>query len=388
MKKAFTYPLILILLILIACQPAQEKKETNDLKIMAYYVPSSVKGPEHLPLDKLTHIIFSFTEVIDHRMDFPYDQLALEMQKLVTASEKYPDLKVMVACGGWGGSGGFSDMAANAENRKVFVDSVIEFIKKYNIDGLDLDWEYPGLPGNGNPHSPDDKDNFTLLVKELRQAMDNYKPGLELTFAAAGWERYFDFIDLAEVMKSANYINMMTYDLTGGGAPVTGHHTNLKGLSLEQVGDTAQVMLERLGYNYQRRSADDIIQYCIEKGVSPQQIVIGGAFYGKYWKGVDPMNNGLFQKHKGFAGTHSYARLKLLQEKDPNYQRYWDDQAEAPYIYHQPDSLFITYEDPESLQLKTRYAIDSDLGGIMFWQLSQDTQEYELLNAIYSEARN
>ena len=392
MKQA-TYFLLLIVVLFSSCKNEPAGNETKiekeikneNLNIMAYYVPSSALDVNNLPFDKLTHIIYSFTEVIDHQMVFAHDQHHTSMEALTKACSNYPELKVMIACGGWGGSGGFSDMASSEENRKIFVESVVAFIKKYDLDGLDLDWEYPGLPGIGNTYRAEDKENFTSLVTELRQAMDQLKPGLLITFAAAGWEGYFEHIEIDKVMKQVDFINLMTYDLAGG-IPLTNHHTNLYGKSYDQMDQEVKTVLKDNDIEFQSRSADDITQYCINLGVDPGQIIIGGAFYGRSWAGVPPKDHGLHQSHNGLKGAFSFASIQQKMLEDPNYVRYWDELSKAPYIYNEVDSLFISYDDPESLGLKTRYVKEQNLGGIMFWQLSQDTKDNELVNAIYQEA--
>ena len=126
-------------------------------------------------------------------------------------------------------------MAATPETRAKFVESVIRFLEEYDLDGVDMDWEYPGLPGAGNPHMDADRENFTALMKELREAMDATGKTYVLTFASAGWEKYYDYVDLEEVMKYADYMNVMTYDLVGGNTPVTGHHTNLGWIRVEDL---------------------------------------------------------------------------------------------------------------------------------------------------------
>lgn len=393
MKQISTYFLLLIVVLFGSCNNENTGKETKieketkneKINVMAYYVPSSSLDVNNLPFNKLTHIIYSFTEVIDHQMVFTSDRHHKSMEALTKACSNYPELKVMVACGGWGGSGGFSDMAASEENRKIFVESVVAFIKKYDLDGLDLDWEYPGLPGIGNTYRPEDKQNFTSLVTELRQAMDQLKPGLIITFAAAGWERYFDHIELDKVMKQVDFINLMTYDMAGG-VPLTNHHTNLYGIPYDQLDQEIKTLLKDENIEYQSRSADDITQFCIDLGVDPKQIIIGGAFYGRSWAGVPPEDHGLYKSHNGKKSAHSYANIQQMMFEDSNYVRYWDEQSKAPFIYNEVDSLFISYDDPESLGLKTRYVKEQNLGGIMFWQLSQDTKDSALVNAIYQEA--
>ena len=139
---------------------------------MAYYVPSNNYPLENIPFEKLTHIIFSFTEVIDNQMKFKNKNSSQKLKDLVAYKKQYPHLKVMIACGGWGGCAGFSDMANDPKLRQGFVKSTMDFITEYNLDGTDMDWEYPGMRGAGNTYRKEDTQNFTALMKELRAGLD------------------------------------------------------------------------------------------------------------------------------------------------------------------------------------------------------------------------
>ncbi len=393
-KVLFIYS---VLIFSCSCTSPVQKMEAVEPKgvIMAYYVAEKDYQPEKLPLDKLTHIIFSFTEVLDGEMKFKHESSSEKLHQLVAQKENHPHLKVMIACGGWGGCEGFSEMAETKESRKKFVDSTIDFIEEYKLDGVDIDWEYPGLPGAGNPHGPQDTPNFTSLMKELREAMNATGKKLTLTFASAGWERYYDHIETLEVMNYVDFMNIMTYDFIGGTSPVTAHHTNLGWIKREDLEGTAlmdmirkyQQKMKEKEMNWNPRSAEYIIDYCMKLGVKPGQIVIGGAFYGRAWKGVNPENNGLYQPNKGVhTGWVAYQNIRENYENKNGFVRYWDPVAKAPYLYSATDSVFISYDDTVSVKLKARYAIESKLGGIMFWQLGNDTkEENSLLDAIYDE---
>lgn len=390
--KYLTWLIIILPIIsVISCNGKLEKESNNGSPaVMAYYVASKdMKELERIPFDKLSHIIYSFTVVIDNEMKFSNEEHTNKLDQLVSVKREYPNLKVMIACGGWGGSGGFSDMAATPESRKKFVDSAIEFIRKHNLDGLDIDWEYPGLPGIGNPYRSEDKENFTALMHELRLGMDNLRKGLVLTFAAAGWERYFDYIELDKVMEDVDYINMMTYDLMGITDAFSGHHTNLYSVDTTQLDLISIDSLRGEGTRETlTRSADSIIRYCIQKGVPKEKIVIGGAFYGKIWKLASLANDGRYQARTKYIGTAGYSRIKSEFESDSNFIRSWDESAFAPFLINRKDSLFMTYDNPQSLAAKAKYVKDNGLGGIMFWQLNSDSEEYDLLDGIHNEMVN
>ena len=242
---------------------------------------------------------------------------------------------------------------------------------------------------------PEDTKNFTALMKGLREMLDEFETPKVLTFASAGWKRYYDFIEINEVMKYANYTNVMTYDQVSGVSIYTGHHTPLGNMNSSDIqGTPFQAHLDSLfasGENPDAdpRSAEKIVDFLIEKGVDPKQIVIGGAFYGRVWKGVPPTNNGLYQLSSGLhIGWMSYDQIRSKYEADSSFTRYWDDKAKAPYMYNATDSLLVSYDDTVSVALKTKYSMEKGIGGIMFWELGNDTKEEgSLLDAIYKAAR-
>jgi chitinase len=385
MKKYLLHISMILMVSIFSCTTSAPDK---GIKIMAYYFPNWGNfHPEALPLDKLTHIIFSFTEVIDNEMKFVNDSDGLMLKKLVEEKKKHPKLKVMIACGGWGGSGGFSEMSRTAGTREKFVESVVSFLKEYQLDGLDIDWEYPGMPGIGNPYIPEDKENFTALMQELRKGMDKIGKDQVLTFAVAGWEEFFNHVELDKVMPYVNYMNVMSYDLAGGGDSFTSHHTNLGWVKMEDIeGTPAATKIREEGDSTKPYSAEKIIAYCMGKGVNPGQIVIGGAFYGKGWQGVPPENNGLYQLNRGqWRERNNYATIREKRENANGFVRHWDPIAKAPFLYNQADSIFVSYEDTVSIRYKTEYAIKTGLGGIMFWSLGGDTPKDGLVDAIYKE---
>tara|TARA_R110002012_G_scaffold320297_3_gene543156 strand:- start:54709 stop:55920 length:1212 start_codon:yes stop_codon:yes gene_type:complete len=401
--KSSTLSYLFLLLGLISCSAPEEKQSeekvetllTPDRVIMAYYVAERDYQPEKIPVEKLTHIIYSFTNVIDGEMKFRNEEEAgPKIEALVKQKERNPDLKVMIACGGWGADG-FSDMALTEESRAKFIKSASDFITKYKLDGMDMDWEYPGISGAGTMARPEDTKNFTALMKGLREMLDEFETPKVLTFASAGWKRYYDFIEINEVMKYANYTNVMTYDQVSGVSIYTGHHTPLGNMNSSDIqGTPFQAHLDSLfasGENPDAdpRSAEKIVDFLIEKGVDPKQIVIGGAFYGRVWKGVPPTNNGLYQLSSGLhIGWMSYDQIRSKYEADSSFTRYWDDKAKAPYMYNATDSLLVSYDDTVSVALKTKYSMEKGIGGIMFWELGNDTKEEgSLLDAIYKAAR-
>ncbi|WP_439483322.1 glycoside hydrolase family 18 protein [Cyclobacterium plantarum] len=402
--KSTNLPYLLTLFFIFGCSnqstnQAEQSQEfdspANSPVVMAYYVPERDYKPDEIPVEQLTHIIYSFTHVIEGEMKFRNpEEAGPKLQALVKQKERNPELKVMIACGGWGADG-FSDMALTEESRAKFIQSASEFIESYELDGMDMDWEYPGISGAGTKAREADTQNFTALMKGLREMLDSFDTPKLLTFASAGWKRYYEHIELNEVMKYADYTNVMTYDQVSGVSEYTGHHTPLGDVSSEDIeGTPFHAYLDSL---YQKgsnldphpRSAEKIVDFLIEEGVDPGQIVIGSAFYGRVWKGVPPENNGLYQLSGGIhIGWMAYQQIREKYEPDSSFQRYWDSLAKAPYMYNAADSLMVSYDDTVSVSAKTKYAREKGLGGIMFWELGNDTKEQgSLLDAIYKAAQ-
>ncbi|MFZ9046540.1 MAG: glycoside hydrolase family 18 protein [Cyclobacteriaceae bacterium] len=382
---------------LISCSPAD--KTPREPIIMAYYVPERDWQPASIPVEKLTHIIFSFTHVIDGAMKFRHPEISgPKLRDLVAQKHRNPNLKVMIACGGWGADG-FSDMASSVEGRRKFISSAQAFIRKYKLDGLDIDWEYPAISGAGTRARPEDKENFTLLMQGLRASLDELDRSQTLTFASAGWKRYYDNIELASVLEVVDYMNIMTYDQVSGVSQYTGHHTPLGNVPRASLNGTPMAAFLDARYradstrgwtsDSDTRSVEKIVDYLVRKGVAPKQLVIGAAFYGRAWKGVSPELNGLYQLSKGIHfGWYAYHKIRSEIEPDSRYLRFWDSEAKAPFFYNATDSILLSYDDTVSVRMKMDYAVKQRLGGLMFWELGNDTKEPGgLLDAIYSSTQ-
>jgi chitinase len=217
----------------------------------------------------------------------------------------------------------------------------------------------PGYPGH--KYSPDDKDNFTQLVKQLRKTLGKNQI---VSFAAGGFTTYLrDAIDWKKVIKEVDMVNLMTYDLVGGFSTTTGHHTPL------------------YSNTQQNESTDRAIRYLDSIKVPRNKLVIGAAFYGRMWGNVEPVNNGLYQAGQFKRGI-PHRNFSTVLSVDSGYVYYRDSISLAPYIYHPGRKEFVTYDDKESIKAKTLYAGKNGLRGIMFWQLAEDKYEDGLLEAI------
>jgi chitinase len=327
---------------------------------------------------KLTHVNYAFANIASGEVVEGFAKDAENLKVLTGLRATHPGFKVLVSVGGWTWSGGFSEAAATPGSRARFVASAVDFVRRHDLDGFDVDWEYPGLAGYGNPHGPQDKANFTRLMAELREALDadaraRGRRAL-LTMAAGAFPRFLDETEMGEVAKSVDFVNLMTYDFRVDD-PVAGHHANLHPHPADD----------------KRSSADGAVRDFLAAGVPASKLVLGVPFYGRAWlsTGGDPGAHGLYQ-----PGTRPAERLETGYEAlardrvDRNgFARHWDPIAQAPYLWSPDARTFVTYEDPESLRVKCRYVRERGLAGVMFWEYFADRPSGVLLTTLFEELR-
>lgn len=352
---------------LFSCNaPLKRFHVKNRISVIAYYTGDGHEINKY-PVEKLTHIIFSFLHLKGNKLNIDSKKDTLTIKKLVELKNRFPKLKILLSLGGWGGCETCSEVFGSKKGRTEFAESVKEVLDNFNADGIDLDWEYPAIEGfPGHPYSSADKQNFTMLVKKLREVLgDKY----EISFAAGGFTKYIkNSIEWKKVMPSVDMVNVMTYDLVNGYSTVTGHHTPL--YSNEK----------------QRESVDNAVRMLDSIGVDKNKIVIGAAFYARVWENVPDVNNGLYQSGK-FKTAVNYKDFEEIFPAAEGFKYYWDKTSQAPYIYNAEAKLFATFDNPESVKLKTQYALKNNLRGIMFWELTLDKYKNGLLDEIYKTLR-
>ncbi|MDR3740459.1 MAG: glycoside hydrolase family 18 protein [Terracidiphilus sp.] len=336
----------------------------------AYVFVHGPLDPERIDVHRVTRIYYSFALIKDGVM-VPGAAVDPANLELVAGLRKLnAKLQVMVSVGGWLGGAEFSDAALTKESRACFARSAVEFLEKYDLDGLDIDWEYPGQLGAGNVFRAEDRENFTLLLAELRARFDEAGPRMHrhllLTIAAGAGTEFLEHTEMAKVSPLVDQVNLMTYDFCeADGTTPSCHHTALYG---------------NAAYPKQN-SVDESVRLMKAAGVPAKKIVIGAAFYGHAWAEVPPENHGLYQPGKppgNFYASYDNIRSTLLGH---GYTRYWDAKVEAPWLYSDEQHTFVSYDDPESLAAKCAYIRSKRLGGIMFWSYFDDSSG-ELLGAI------
>lgn len=341
-----------LLLLLFVCFGARAEQ-----RVVGYVASWTALPPIHA--QKLTHLNVAFAHIDkDHRVVM---ESTAALPGLRALKKSNPRLKILLSVGGWQAEG-FSDAALTGASRLAFADSALKLLREQALDGIDIDWEYPGNGIAGIRSRPEDKQNFALLLQALRTTLGNQ---YLLTIAAADHE-FAENIELDQVPVYVDWINLMSYDFFNSLTPTTGHHAGLY---------RSEHALPR------DRNTDSAVSQYLAAGVPAEKIVLGVAFYGRGFAGVTARNNGVNQPYEHFEGEHPYKDLVANFVGKQGFVRYWDNRAQAPYLWNATSRVFISYDDPQSIAVKARYVLQHRLGGVMVWELSEDHND-ELLDVV------
>ena len=338
--KRILYIITAAALLLGSC--STDKKAIESDKVVIAYVTSwssVIPDPAHI-----THINYAFGHVTNSfdgvLIDNPERLIAM-----VALKEVKPELKVLLSVGGWG-SGRFSEMAATDANRKAFAKDCLRVVEEFGLDGIDIDWEYPTSDAAGISASPEDTDNFTLLMKELRKALP---AGKLLTMASVATAEYVNF---KEVVEYLDFVNIMTYDM----ASAPKHHSGMYRSEMSP-GITCE---------------EGILAH-FEAGVPMEKLVFGMPFYGRASGALEGFND----------------YKSLIQLPTDKFTAEWDDTAKAPYLVEvESGNVVCTYDDPRSIAIKCDYIAEKGMKGAMYWDYDGDTEDHTLARAVWDGVMN
>ena len=324
--------------VLVSCGSVKSGEEvvaaSRDSKVVVAYVTSwseVMPDPQYM-----THINYAFGHVNESFNGVKIDNEE-RLRQIVDLRKQKPELKVLLSIGGWG-SGRFSEMAANDEYRRAFAADCDRVVKEFALDGIDIDWEYPTSSMANISSSPDDTENFTLLMQDIRAAIGNEK---ELTLATVASARYIDF---KAILPSVDFVNIMAYDM----ASAPKHHS-----ALYPSGHSGDI------------TSDGAVTAHLKAGVPPSKLVMGMPFYGR-----------------GGDGYPSFQDYNKVGNTDTQYTAKWDEVAQVPYLADKNDTLVFGFENPRSLAIKCQYILDKDLLGGMYWDYSGDNEQGDLRRTV------
>jgi chitinase len=320
---------------------------------------------DRIVANELTHINYAFVDIKNNRAWLHREATdTVNFRHLNLLKQQNAALKILISIGGWTWSKNFSDAVLTDTSRQRFAASAIDIIKKYEMDGIDIDWEYPSRAGyEGNIYRPEDKQNYTLMFKELRKQLDSLqlKNGRKylLTTATGAFKSFLDGTEMEKVQQYLDYVNLMTYDFSGG--KIASHHTPLYASTTYKA----------------QNNSNNAVQLFIAAGVPKDKLVLGVAFYGRV-ASLAPGAKGLGDSVVTYSRGIGFTAIKDSVLKQPGNKAYRDRHAKAPYMYNKKTRQFITYDNLWSVKKKCKYVKKQNLAGVMFWEYDSDSKGYLL----------
>ena len=354
---------------------AADKGDAATGKIIAGYYASwaaySGYTPSEIPASKLTHILYAFANISSsHKIVLGDSEVDKKnFAELRELKKKYPSLKTLISVGGWEWSGRFSNVASTASRRETFAWSVAEFLAVHGFDGVDIDWEFPVSGGKAeNAYRAADKENFTLLLKELREKLDaqGKKDGKHylLTIAGGAGGEYVGNVQMKSIGQYLDFGLVMAYDIHGFSDKYTDHNAPLYG----STAASPQFVW----------SVDQAVKAWLGAGFPKAKLVVGVPFYGHRYSNVQGGGTGILKTYKGYKSL-DYDDIVSQYLSDKSYTRYYGAAGRTPWLFN--GSVFITYEDAASLKEKALYIKNQNLAGAGIWELSQNA-DGTLLNTL------
>lgn len=326
---------------------------------------------ENIPAELCTHVIYSFVGLDENTWELKYIDPEYDIEKqgykrFMDLKKEYPNIKLLLAVGGWNEGGKkYSDMVEDKTRRNVFVNSVVRMMIKYEFDGFDLDWEYPGDPDRQGKIS--DKDNFLKLVEELRTAFDPFKFLLSAVVPIAKF-RLQQGYHIKELGQLLDQIHVMSYDLRGNWVGFADVHSPLYRRPFDEG-------------VYEKLNVNDGLELLVGMGAPKHKLIVGVPFYGRTYTLLNKNNANLKAEIKkwkkgGNPGPYTnatgflayYEICSLIQDK--NWTKKFDDFGKCPFAYC--EDQWIGYDDSYSIAIKMDFIREKGYGGGMIWAMDMD----------------
>jgi chitinase len=348
-KNGRSFPVMAVPIFLLSLFAVHDKGLSGDLGrshrdnnlskvVIGYYAGWARADYGHLKIDysALTYITHACAwPDSEGNLFIPDDYLYPELVQ--TAHENGVEMILMV--GGWGNCDGFPGMASTAANRHRFVTQAVDFCRVQGYDGVDIDWEFVS--------NDEERQNFSLFIKELSTALHGMNPPRVLTMAAPSEDYYGRWINYEELHPYFDFIGFMTYDYHGSWTDHSGHNSPLYTCD----GDTDG-------------SVDATFAYARERQVPLEKLLLGIPFYGRSYD-----SRGLYQS---FTTTGEYAFSEIVEYWYEGWGYHWDDCAKVPYLTNPTGVGVICFDDPFSVYWKCAYVLDKGAAGVIIWELSED----------------
>ncbi|EIE91459.1 hypothetical protein G6F46_010811 [Rhizopus delemar] len=363
-------------------------------KVVAYVLDWDI--PKNIKWDKLDHIAYAFAEPNANGVLKGFD--GNNLKSVVTQAHKNK-VGVSISIAGWSGSIHMSTLVGSVSKRNTFVRNIVNMVKKYKLDGVNIDWEFPNSPDSiaNAARNPNDTANLLIFIKLLRQKLDTTFPKAHkvITVAASVGPfldergrsiRHFE----PDWVTNVDYFYLMSYEYNGNWNDVAGPNAALWGSSHGWGVDTTV----NLWYN---------------AGIPKNKMHVGVTFYGKVLKTAQPITStsGMYVKLDGhtqikgdkydesdadpcpnckpsYTGEYQWRSIVangILENKN-GWTTYWDEQSQTPYAYHAGKHTFLSYDNTKSFEAKLNYVKSEGLAGFMIWSLEMDDSKHTLLNTL------
>ena len=340
--------------VLLGIESDPEPRQPVVVAYCPYYAGSRLPDPFIV-----THINYAFAEVyvrggVYQKFELQDDGNTSILRQLVAMKHDNPDLKISlsfshtVSNGDNYQDGGFSAIAASDDNRRRFAQDCLSFCQQWGIDGIDIDWEFPGLSWSGAACNPAvDTQNHVLLMKQLRETLGHR---YLLTFAGYVMDKQpvaggYKFIDLAAVEPYVDFVNLMTYDM-----------------------DAAPHFQSAISHPASYWDCQRAINAYAAAGFPMNKIVLGVPFYVRH----------------AWDGTNAVIDYRNLASLPSEYNiNNWSDAAQSPYVTLN-GVFFGSYDNPRSIAIKGQWARQLGLRGLMYWECSEDDDNRTLAHAIWN----
>ncbi|XP_064102707.1 endochitinase-like [Macrobrachium nipponense] len=366
--------LVFLIAVALACEVTSEIERLP--RRVCYYTPSEAPAIEDIPGDLCTNVLYAFSRLsVDtweiEPANYQFDIVEGGYKRFTALKEKYPELKTDLSIN----DDNIAYMARYKPRRDAFVRSVVDLLNTYGFDGLDIDWEFPLWPI--------ERENYPVLVSELRAAFDAEGKGWNLTTAVPSSPILADVgFDIPELCSVFDAVHFMGYDLRSSEEGFTDVHSPLyRRPNLDFF----------IFYDY---NINDGILKWVTEGCPRHKLILGVPFYGRSFTLIKAERHGLHALAEiEWGGWYDYGKMCKSFIDDPGWGWGYDDVGLVPYAFK--DTFWVGYEDTDSLSIKMNYIREMGFGGAMNWQLNCDDYsgycgqgKWPLLNALNDGLQN